>query len=213
MKRLVGVLAGLCAILLFVRPLYAYALDWDWQPEPRWLTGVDFGGDTFFGGICIGENFFGSTLGPDDYVDVEIRFDTSDSTICARYERPGYAHVGDGIFRGSAWDISDSGNPRRLNICMTEWVDSGIYDGVWNPDTSEVGGREYLFIMLSDYNEGVDYDDDNFGLDADVLYGCWLRLIPDHTLYETDPAVLTIYYCEPSATEPSTWGRIKSTFK
>jgi hypothetical protein len=124
---------------------------------------------------------------------VEIHFDTSQSTICARYERPSYSWIGGGIFQGSAWDISDPWNPRRLNICFVEWVDSEIYDGTWNVDTTDVGGREYLFIMHSDYNEGVDYDDDNWGPGADVLYGCWLRVIPGHTFMETDPAVLTIF--------------------
>ena len=212
-KCLLGFLAALSTLVFLVNPLYPYTLDWDWQPEPRWLTGVDVMCDTFFGGICLGENFFGSILTPDQYVSVEIRFDSSDTTICARYERPGYLWVGDGVFRGSAWDISDPGTPRRLNICLTEWVDSGICDGLWNPDTTDVGGREYLFIMLSDYNESIDYDNDNWGLDLDVVYGCWLRLIPGHALYESDPAVLTIYYCEPSRIEPAGWGRIKGLFR
>ena len=190
--------------------LFAYTLDWTWDPEPRWLTGVDWEGSTFFGGIDRGSEFFGSTLDPSQYVDVEIRFDTSETTVCARYERPGYPHVGGGMFRGSAWDISDPGNPRRLNICFVEWTESTIYDSLWNPDTTDVGGREYLYIMLSDYNEGVDYDDVNFGPTADVLYGCWLRLRWGHAFFETDPAVLTIFHCEPSLTSPPTWGRIKA---
>ena len=213
MRCMAGILAGLCVVVLVAAPLYPYTLDWDWQPDPRWLTGVDAGLETFFGGISLGGDFFGSTLSPDQYVSVRIRFETSDTTICARYERPGYLHVGDGIFQGSAWDISDPGNPRRLNICFVEDVDSGIEDGIWNPDTTDVGGREYLYIMLSDYNEGVDYDDDNWGPDQDVVYGCWLRLIPGHTHFESDPADLILYYCEPSSTEPTSWGRIKGLFR
>lgn len=210
MKCLAGILVGLCTLVLLINPLYPYTLDWDWEPEPRWLTGVDAGCETFFGGICSGGNFFGSILTPDQYVNVEIRFDSSQTTICARYERPGYSWVGDGVFPGSAWDISDPGNPRRLNMCFVEWVDSGIDDGLWNPDTTDVGGREYLFIMLSDYNEGIDYDNDNWGPELDVLYACWLRLIPGHTHFESDPAVLTVYHCEPSRAEPASWGKIKA---
>lgn len=191
----------------------AYTLDWAWDPEPRWLVGVDWGGSTFFGGIDRGSEFFGSTLLPSQHVDVEIRFDTSETTICARYERPSYLWVGDGVFLGSAWDISNPGDPRRLNICMVEWIDSGIYDGQWDPDTTGTGGREYLFIMLSDYNEGADYDDVNIGLDADVVYGCWLRVASGHVLYESDPAVLTLFYCDPSATEPATWSSIKALYR
>jgi hypothetical protein len=191
----------------------AYTLDWDWDPEPRWLTGVDYGGSTFFGGIDRGAEFFGSVLLPSQYVDVEIRFDSSDTTICARYDRPGYAWAGPGVFLGSAWDVSDPGNARRLNVCFVEWLDSGVYDGQWGPDTTDVGGREYLFIMLSDYNQGIYYDDDNWGPAADVLYGCWLKVSSGHVLYESDPAVLRLFYCDPSATEPATWGSIKAMYR
>jgi hypothetical protein len=92
-------------------------------------------------------------------------------------------------------------------------VDSGIFDGQWGPDTTYVGGREYLLIMLSDYNEGTDYDDINFGPTSDVIYGCWLRVPSDRVLYETDPATLTILYCDPSSVETTTWGSIKALYR
>jgi hypothetical protein len=199
--------------LLMASTASAYTLDWAWDPEPRWLTGVDWGGSTFFGGIDRGAEFFGSTLLPSDYVDVEIHFDTSDTSLCATYLRPTYEWNGTGIFLGSAWDVSEPGNPRRLNICFVEWDESGIYDGLWGPDTTDVGGREYLYIMLSDYNEGVDYDDVNWGLGSDVLYGCWLRVPSDRVLYETDPAVLSLFYCDPSSVEPMTWGAVKRLYR
>ena len=211
--KVVAVSLCLLFLVLLHSVVFAYSLDWAWDPEPRWLTGVDWGASTFFGGIDRGDNLFGSILLPSQYVDVEIHFDSSDTTICARYERPGYPWVGSGIFLGSAWDISNPASPRRLNVCFTENVDSGIYDGVWNPDSSDLGGREYLVIMLSDYNQGIDYDDDNFGLSADVLYGCWMRVPSGHVFFETDPAVLSIFHCDPSSVEPTTWGSIKTLFR
>ncbi len=215
MKAWVRSLSGFAIVMLMTTGVCAYTLDWTWDPEPRWLTGADWGGSTFFGGVGRGSEFFGSTLHSSEYVDVEIRFDSSDTSVCARYERSGvypYPWVGNGIFLGSAWDISDPASPRRLNISFVEWIDSGIYDGLWNPD-AELGGREYLFIMLSDYNEGADYDDDNYGLEADVLYACWLCLRSGHPFFETDPAVLTIFSCDPSQTESTTWGSIKSLYR
>ena len=49
-------------------------LFYEWEGDPRWLTGVNWGGDIFFGGIGSGSNFFGSNLSDDDYVDVKIIF-------------------------------------------------------------------------------------------------------------------------------------------
>jgi hypothetical protein len=37
-------------------------LYWEWEPEPRWLMGINWGGITFFGSLGYGETFFGSTL-------------------------------------------------------------------------------------------------------------------------------------------------------
>jgi hypothetical protein len=187
MNRHVTVLLWAASLLVSASAASGYTLDWDWDPEPRWLTSVDYGGSTFFGGIGRGSEFFGSSLLPSQFVDVEIRFDTSDTTICARYERPSYMHVGPGLFLGSAWDISHPGDPRRLNVCFVEWIEGGIYDGQWGPDTTDFEGRESLLIMLSDYNEGADYDDVNWGLYADVVYGCWLKVPSGRVLYETDP--------------------------
>lgn len=174
-------------------------LVWSWYPEPRWLTGVNWGGRTFFGGIGFGDDLFGSTLEEWEYTDVLLRFDSSEATICARYDRnQSYAWVGTGLFRGSAYDVSDPSGPRRLNICFSEF---GQVDAVWEPDTSGSGLREYLFIMDSDYNEGVDYDDLNHGLEADVQYFAWFRLREPYSFLETDPATLMITFASSMATD------------
>jgi hypothetical protein len=172
---------------------------WSWEPEPRWLTGIDAGMTTFFGGIGFGREFFGSTLDDSAYVPVRIRFDSSEITTCARYDRgQGYQYIGPGTFRGSAHDISNPAHPRRLNICFTEY---NRLDGVWDPDSTSLGAREYLFIMNSDYNGGSDYDDVNRGIYADVQYACWLRVRSPYVFFQTDPAVLTLYFPIPLAVD------------
>ena len=170
---------------------------WEWEPEPRWLSGVDWGGNTFYGYIGLGENYFGSSLSVDDAIDVEIRFDSNETTFCQTYRYDlDYSAAGVGIFRGSAWDISDPNNHRRLNICFVEWDDgTGEHapNLLWDPDDSIYGRREYLFIMLSDYDgTGETYDNSNTGFDSDVIYSWWPKLRSGYSFFETDPASLSI---------------------
>ncbi|NIT57300.1 MAG: choice-of-anchor B family protein, partial [Aliifodinibius sp.] len=133
-----------------------------------------------------------------EYVEVEIRFDSGDTTLCQTYRRDlgfPYPAAGVGVFRGSAWDISDPNNPRRLNICFLEDNNLKPANLLWDPDDSFFGSREYLFIMLSDYDgTGTTYDDVNWGPGADVVYGWWPKLEAGHPFFETDPATLSIKF-------------------
>ncbi|MEZ4650488.1 MAG: hypothetical protein R3E97_17225 [Candidatus Eisenbacteria bacterium] len=175
---------------------------WDWEGGTRWLTWVDAGFSTFNGGVGAGWEFFGSELTVEDLVPVEIRFTDEESewSDCQTYRRDlGYAAAGIGRFPGSAWDISDPAQPRRLNINFVETMDLSYPEGIvpdhfWSPASSSlgiVGAREYLFIMASDYSGGVDYgdgDDLPIGFESDVLYGAWLQLRGDRPLLETVPS-------------------------
>lgn len=171
-------------------------LYWEWNPQPRWLGGVNWGGATFFGSLDRGKNFFGSTLADSDYVEVEIRFSSTDTTLSQTYRRDlNYSATGVGVFRGTAWDISDTTNPRRLNICFVEDAGQKPPNHLWDPDVSSLGGREYLFIMASDYDgTGQTYNNTNWGPGADVLYGWWPRLESGHSFFQTDPATLRIRF-------------------
>lgn len=147
----------------------------------RTLTGVDAGGESFFGGLMLGADFMGSTCTADQIVEVKIDIvsDGSIVTNCSVIERPGYAFKGVGTFPGAAYDISNPDNPRRLNICFIEQVDSNAPDMKWDPIAAdigdELGGREYLFVMASDYVEDPStlYNDSNPGRSADVIYALW----------------------------------------
>ncbi len=170
---------------------------WEWiSPQPRWLTGVNWGGDLLFGGIDLGIFFFGSTLSADDFHSVKIVFDSTMVTNCAVYRRDlNYQYVGMGTFYGAAFDISDTLNPRRVNIVFTEDDNEQPADMVWNPDTSDYGGRQYFFIMHSDYDSltAGGYDDNNWGPAADVIWGGWTKIKPFHSFLES-AADLYLYY-------------------
>ncbi|MBL7033400.1 MAG: hypothetical protein ISR91_04575 [Candidatus Delongbacteria bacterium] len=139
---------------------------WDWISEgDRWFSGVDWGGAFFFGGLDLGAYFFGSELDPSNFVypTVEVRFtsNTAEWSNCQTYRRDlGYVVGGVGLFPGSAWDVTDAENPRRLNMCFNEHdlldIDEDgnpdyTADLLWELLDNTVGGRQYLFIMNSDY--------------------------------------------------------------
>ena len=156
----------------------------------RYCTGVDWGGRTFFGGGDIGNLFlYGSNVMSDQYVDVKIHFvnDQSKWTQAYTYDRTDdYRYNGLGTFPGWAEDISDPDNPRRLNICF---VENDLIDHRWDPIAADagddVGGHEYLFIMVSDYANGAPlYNDTNWGPSADVLYAFWMKQRSSHTVTE-----------------------------
>ena len=165
----------------------------------RWLSWVGAGLSSFNGGVGLGSEFFGSNLAPGDYSKtIEIRFvnDESAWSDCMTYRRDlGYVASGAGKWPGSAWDVTDPDNPRQVNICFVESesdVDPPKPANLqWDPNNSGNGGREYFFIMNSDYDGGASYGDGGddplpFGPDADVLLAGWTRLRGSHPYLESD---------------------------
>ncbi len=179
----------------------SFSIEAVWIGAPQWMGGVNNGYETFGGSIARGHNFFGSNLLPSQFVPVEIRFN-SDSTQWSTvrvFKRYGYTSAGIGKFPGSAWDMTDSNNPRRLNLLTLECHTcaepiSGPPNFRWDPDTSANGKYEFLFVMLSDYDStGLSYAGINIlTSDPDVLYAWWPRVAAGHTFLETDSAVLRI---------------------
>lgn len=168
-----------------------YLQGWDFGGN-RWISGTDWGARALFGGLDNGANFFGSTLGPADYVDVKLDF-TSDpnmddeskwSNVVVYRRDDGYASYGNGKAPIVAYD---TWNNRRLNICIVEHDGvtnasgeaipaNGIWDMGWNgTEFADLGGREYVFIMNTEYvsDPSTVYDDNNWGPAADVLYAFW----------------------------------------
>ncbi len=150
----------------------------------RTITGVNAGMETFFAGGGIGENFLGSTLGALDYVDVKLIItpDESKWSKAYVYHNPGgYAYMGVGTFPGYAEDISNPDAPRRLNLAFRESPGaSNAVDMHWDVNAADfgdgLGGREYLFIMSTTYDDGAGLyygTDKPSARNADVLYALW----------------------------------------
>lgn len=171
-----------------------------WVGATQWISGVNWGGETFSCSIGKGASFFGSSLTGPDYVPVRIEFSNSTTTLCQTFRRDlGYAASGVGTFPGAAYDMSDPGSPRRLNLCFVEDNFAGAPDHVWNPNSTgspTFGKREYLAVMLSSYDgTGTTYAAFDLFDDAssmDILYNWWPQVIPGFTLLQVLPARIDI---------------------
>ncbi|MEE8404520.1 MAG: choice-of-anchor B family protein [candidate division Zixibacteria bacterium] len=170
-----------------------------WIGATQWMSGVNNGYETFGGSMAKGVDFFGSSILPDQYVPVDIIFDsdTANWSNVQVFRRDfAYNSAGVGTFPGSAWDVSDAANPRRLNLCIVEFEDASTppVNFHWDPDSSPQGKYEYLFVMNSSYDAtGTTYAGINILLnDPDVLYSWWPRLATGHTYFETEPAAIEI---------------------
>ncbi|MCH7948787.1 MAG: hypothetical protein IIC66_13420, partial [candidate division Zixibacteria bacterium] len=127
------------------------AIQATWIGATQWMSGVNFGYETFGGSIAKGVDFFGSSILSTEYIPVEIKFDSDTanwSNIQVFRRDNAYNSAGVGTFPGSAWDMSDTANPRRLNLCITEYEHTSTppINFHWDPDSSNQGKYEYLFI-------------------------------------------------------------------
>ena len=140
-----------------------------------------------------------------EFIAVEIRFSNTNTQKAYRYLRGGDPNYGFQDFVEvpfTVWDI-DSDPPRQLNAAFVENSGSTSEDGTWLPaDTEEdrpLGGREYLFILKSDYSDQslAEYSEGKSILgDAetfDVLYAGWLKLADGQNWrFKAEGAALTV---------------------
>jgi hypothetical protein len=175
----------------------------------RALNCVDWGGGYKINnsggpGADYGWNFFGSTLDPvanaDQFTTVEVRFSHTVTQKAYRYVRPSYEFGGFLECPFTVWDVVTG---KQLNACFLENEDpvpSVVFDSTWTPATEDqdpLGGREYLFIMRSEYDEaGGLYGDDVDGTSADVLYAIWPVIRTGYTI--EDGSVLQFLWSQPA---------------
>lgn len=177
-------------------------LVWQWDNDPRWMRGRDHDAEVFFESIDRGRYFRGSTIGPDGDVPIEIVLSTEETTLAQTFRADmSWGPVGVGTFPGAVYDISDPDTPRRLNVVISEDDREQTANMTWDPSSAENGGREYVWIMASDYDgTGLTYAEvDNIATDADgldILYVWEGRVEPNRSFFETDPASLSILLAE-----------------
>ncbi|MGH8015890.1 MAG: hypothetical protein ACREBV_06840, partial [Candidatus Zixiibacteriota bacterium] len=148
---------------------------WAWEPDPgaRVITGVNAGLSGFFGGLGLGAEFFGTSLTPGEYVTIEVRWVPDGTGQNGYMYRRDLGYAYDGYFGNqniTVWDVT-SQPERQVNFAFVENYNPGNEDGqtidsIWNgtskigltvdsvgnPLPAALGGREYLFPLLSDYS-------------------------------------------------------------
>ncbi len=182
----------------------------------RWVSGFDWGGSTFFGGMDLGENFWEGTSPIFKYVPVELRF-TGGNGKNIPSEKNGWAkgavyrkdknyeYAGIGWMPFTAWDISDSLHPRQINVSFVEDSANGSFNLKWDMGWednafSALGGNEYIIISNTDYAPDY-YNQNNNALKKDNMYFIWpkrrgsypylygqfkMEIIPNKTLLPGD---------------------------
>ena len=138
-------------IIIIFSFLISRNLEVNFNSEENWLMGRGWlGGEVFNNSISIGSGFIGeSLLNEFNVVDVNIYLSQNEDSISNAWVYSSIdtgSVIGFGSFPGSAWDLSDANNPRRLNIIFFE---ENIGNLIWNPEGLSDGDREYLLIMKS----------------------------------------------------------------
>ena len=172
--------------------LFSRELDVQFISEDMWLMGVPVaGGEAFDNGIMYGMGLYGtSSVDPFDAVNVDVRLSSHSDSASVAYVFSA-SNLGEpmglGVFPGSAWDMNNPENPRRLNICFFETTDGDLE---WNPTIVSGMDLEYLLIMATDYDASGEYYTDIDITSSDVQYFSWLRRRAGQTWFSTEPAIL-----------------------
>jgi|GEM_PF-1394530 len=167
----------------------------DWAQ--RWLGGCPSGGRFFDYSADYGYYFFGSSLDPETnpgaFNNVEIRFSQVHKQKAYRYVRGGTPNYGYGGYYEVPFTAWDTDNNRQLNVAFVENVGSPCLDHTWGPCDDGILGREYLFVLNSDYSgdnpssNPMGYQYLNIRDDADLFdiqYFFWPALRSGHGLSE-----------------------------
>jgi len=179
-------------LFIFLGIIFARNLNVDFISENQWLTGHSWiSGIAFNNGVTYGLGIYGtSSVSVNDAINVELYLSqhpdsTSNSTVFSSNSFG--EELGIGIFPGSAWDVSNPVNPRRLNICFFENNDGNL---LWDPTSVNGMDLEYLLIMDSDYDSsGHAYNNVDITM-ADVQYFCWLKKNIGEDWFSSEPASL-----------------------
>ena len=179
--------------LILFSMMFSRDLEVEFISENPWLAGHPWAsGVAFDNGITYGLGVYGtSSVNIEDAIDVELYFSQNPDSVSNSMVFSSYSfgqQLGVGTFPGTAWDVSDPDNPRRLNICFFERDDDNL---LWDPVSVNGMDLEYVLIMASDYDDtGLMYE----GVDittADVQYFCWLKKRIGEDWFSSEPALLS----------------------
>jgi len=171
----------------------------------RWVGGVNWGGRYFGGSMDVGENFFGTDVLPTDYFPVELKW--TDNPVmseangwaqgAAMLQSAGYAVQGKGWMPFQTFDISDTANPRQVNVSFrinNATPTKLVWDMGWDGTAfASLGARNYTFIQKTSYNPDMYLA--GTGTDPsvnDVLYAWWPDKRSDAHPYLEDKFTMVI---------------------
>ncbi|MCP4608998.1 MAG: hypothetical protein GY845_09845 [Planctomycetes bacterium] len=174
----------------------------DGAHDGRAISWVNWGAAFFGSSADYGINFWGGYLDPttmpDSFFTAHVVWTDEDSASILsgtsgqrgynylRGGTPNYGYQGYFQMPIEVYDMTDAANPRQVNVCFVENVGEANQDGTWNPDGTALGGREYFFIMRTDYDGDdaadagtgdIDYTTEDFfdGGTFDFVYAGWFR--------------------------------------
>ena len=181
-------------ILFICNFLFARHLEAEFISEDQWLEGMPWlSGVAFDNSIAYGLGIYGtSSITSLDVIDIDIHLtqDINNQSNAMVFSSTSMENeLGVGIFPGSAWDVSDPDNPRRLNICFFEQSNNDLF---WNPASPNGMDLEYLLIMMSDYDASGQYYSGSNILESDALYFCWLKGAHNNLWFSSEPASLEL---------------------
>jgi hypothetical protein len=172
----------------------------------RALEGVNAGFPFFNGGASTADQFFGSSLDPaampDSFATVELRFSHTQTQKAYRYLRletqiggapingREYRYGGHRDVPFTVWDVDNNVQLEVAFVERTVTDDFGTilpdafqvatFDSTWGPDASDIGGREYLFIINRPYRDTPRPEFEQDGLipqgTMPLLYTVWSKL-------------------------------------
>lgn len=179
----------------------------------RWFTG-GHDGDIFFGGVYMEPNFWGLTsLDPlVDYPEMEVRFrpmasftdlngngkydfsepyevdepsQTQNAFMYSGVDWTGADYLYFNPVPFTAWDVTDPGNPRQVNVVVRDRDLNGQWDINYVPLVADPllpnGGnteKNYIWLLTTDYDPSGTYYGDGTGGSIDFFsysngYGVW----------------------------------------
>jgi hypothetical protein len=171
----------------------------------RGLSWVDWGGRAFNGAVDTGWYFWGGSLDSDADVDsfatVEVRFDRTNPQKAYRFLRFEQADgsapsIGRTYAYGGFHDVPFTVWDRASNVQLdAAWAERAVtdaagtllgsgsqpatFDSTWAPDASDIGSREYLFLLKTPYSDTPKapfaIDDALDVTPMPILYAAWLR--------------------------------------